>query len=78
AILRVADGLDREHRQKVRSLDAAVRRGTLELRPKVSGPFALERWALESKSSLFRETFGLAVKLEVETKAAERRSKVRA
>lgn len=65
AILRLADGLDREHRQKVASLTATPRRGVLELRARVRGDFALERWALEGKSSLFREVFGLQVKLDV-------------
>lgn len=63
AILRVADSLDREHRQKVRRLRLGARRGVVEIRPEAAGDLALERWALPAKASLFREVFGLEVKL---------------
>jgi exopolyphosphatase/guanosine-5'-triphosphate,3'-diphosphate pyrophosphatase len=66
AILRVADALDREHRQRVVELRASLTRRRLELRVRARGELALERWAIESKSSLFREVFGHEVALRVD------------
>lgn len=59
AILRLADALDREHRQRIESLHIQVRRGEFLLNPRSKGDCMLERWALESKGELFREVFGL-------------------
>lgn len=70
AILRVADALDREHRQKVRGLTAAVRRGELWLSSKVDGDPALESWAIENKRALFKEVFGMPVRWEWEAAGA--------
>ncbi len=59
AILRVADSLDREHLQRVRSVRAAVRGTRLELRLERGGRVLLEQWALKKKGKLFMRVFGL-------------------
>ncbi len=63
AILRLADSLDREHRQKVVGLNATLRRGALELATAARGDLMLERWAVENKGAMFREVYGLEVRL---------------
>lgn len=62
-ILRVADALDREHRQKIQSLSLTFRRGELGLRPVAKGDLALERWALATKDELFQKEFGFEPRL---------------
>jgi len=63
AILRIADALDREHKQKIVSARAAVDRGlghvTLFLRS--DGDRELEEWAVHAKASLWREEYDLDV-----------------
>ncbi|HEU4557129.1 MAG TPA: Ppx/GppA phosphatase family protein, partial [Longimicrobium sp.] len=64
SLLRVADALDREHLQAVRSVTARVTRGhKLKLEVEGEGDLLLERWALKRKSDLFTSTFGLEVEL---------------
>jgi exopolyphosphatase/guanosine-5'-triphosphate,3'-diphosphate pyrophosphatase len=65
AILRVADSLDREHRQKVGPVAAAVRRGELCLASRVQGDAALEAWSLDNKGALFKEAFGMPVRWDL-------------
>lgn len=64
ALLRIADALDREHRQRI--LDVAVRQEdeAIVLVLTGEGNLALERWAVEKKSDLFQKTFRLAVRTE--------------
>src|SRR5579872_5428180 len=71
AILRLADALDREHKQKIESVRAAVDRGagrvTLFLRGE--GDRELEEWTVGAKASLWRDEYDLDVivaKAEVE------------
>jgi exopolyphosphatase/guanosine-5'-triphosphate,3'-diphosphate pyrophosphatase len=63
AILRVADSLDREHRQKATKIIVGIRKGALAIQVRALGDFALERWALENKGALFKEVFGMDVEL---------------
>jgi exopolyphosphatase/guanosine-5'-triphosphate,3'-diphosphate pyrophosphatase len=65
AILRVADALDREHLQRVLSVQTKVEDGTLELIVNGRGDLLLERWSLEKKSQLFEKVFGCAVQMSV-------------
>ena len=62
-LLRVADALDKEHRQKITAI--AVDRAASEIRIRTSGAddILLEQWALQKKDDLFREAFGLSVSL---------------
>jgi exopolyphosphatase / guanosine-5'-triphosphate,3'-diphosphate pyrophosphatase len=64
AILRVADSLDREHRQAVQSVKIHRKGGTTILRVKGDGAFTLEQWALEAKGGLFCRTFDTTLELE--------------
>lgn len=67
SLLRIADALDREHLQAVRSVTARVTRGhKLKLDVDGDGDLLLERWALRRKSDLFASTFGLDVELSGE------------
>jgi exopolyphosphatase / guanosine-5'-triphosphate,3'-diphosphate pyrophosphatase len=63
AILRIADALDREHKQKIESVRGAVDRGlghvTLFLRSE--GDRELEEWTVRAKSSLWRDEYDLDV-----------------
>jgi len=66
AILRAADVLDREHRQKVRAVK--VRRGDDEvlLELEAEGDLLLERWAARRKFHLFETVFGVKLTLAEE------------
>jgi exopolyphosphatase / guanosine-5'-triphosphate,3'-diphosphate pyrophosphatase len=64
AILRIADGLDRSHDQKVRAVSAQIGPSELVLVAEPGDDLALERMALRSKGDLFEEVFGRAVVLE--------------
>ncbi|MCY3700076.1 MAG: Ppx/GppA phosphatase family protein [Gemmatimonadetes bacterium] len=59
ALLRIADSLDREHLQRVQSIDARVHEDRLELRLERRGSLLLEQWALRKKGKLFARIFGL-------------------
>ncbi len=63
AILRIADALDREHKQKIESVRAAVDRGagqvTLFLRG--SDDRELEEWTVGAKASMWRDEYDLDV-----------------
>ncbi len=59
AILRIADSLDREHLQRVRSVEAKIHEDRLELRLERRGRLLLEQWALRKKGKLFARLFGL-------------------
>lgn len=63
ALLRLADALDREHRQKVSSLRANVSRGTLSLTLGGEGDLLLEGWALKRKADLLKKTYGLSAEV---------------
>lgn len=64
ALLRIADALDRQHRQHVRQLTARVRDDTLVLRIDADADVALERWAVEKKGRLSRRALGLELRVE--------------
>ncbi|HEU0014719.1 MAG TPA: Ppx/GppA phosphatase family protein [Longimicrobium sp.] len=61
SLLRLADGMDREHRQAVRAVRATVARRRLSLELEGDGDLLLERWAVRRKAGLFTDTFGLEV-----------------
>lgn len=64
AILRVADALDREHRQAIRSVKVARKGDATILRVQGEGSFTLEQWALEAKGGLFCRVFDTTLELE--------------
>jgi exopolyphosphatase / guanosine-5'-triphosphate,3'-diphosphate pyrophosphatase len=65
SLLRIADALDREHRQAVRAVKATPTRSKLRLELDVDGDgdLLLERWSLRRKGGLFTDTFGLEIDL---------------
>jgi exopolyphosphatase/guanosine-5'-triphosphate,3'-diphosphate pyrophosphatase len=60
-ILRLADALDREHRQTVSAVLARVEDSKLELELTGEGDLLLERWALQQKASMFEDVYDLDV-----------------
>jgi len=59
AILRVADALDHDHKQKVLRVKAKAGDSKLRLKVRARGDVTLDEWALENKGDLFHEEFGL-------------------
>jgi len=57
ALLRLAEALDREHGNKVRSLKLIMRKKNVHLTLRGEGDLLLERWALNNASQLFEKTF---------------------
>jgi exopolyphosphatase/guanosine-5'-triphosphate,3'-diphosphate pyrophosphatase len=64
AILRVADALDREHRQAIRAVRLSRHGGNTTLKVQGDGSFTLEQWALEAKGGLFCRVFDTTLELE--------------
>ena len=59
AILRVADALDHDHRQRVASIRAKPRGDELRLSLRTRGDVSLDAWSMADKGDLFRAEFGL-------------------
>jgi hypothetical protein len=55
--LRLAEGLDREHANKVKSFKLTIHRKKVSLILRGEGDMLLERWALGYGSKLFEKTF---------------------
>ncbi|HSD27331.1 MAG TPA: Ppx/GppA phosphatase family protein [Vicinamibacteria bacterium] len=64
-ILRVADALDRSHRQAIRTLTVAERGGALRIRGEATGDCELELWGVLRRTPLLEEALGLPVRVEV-------------
>jgi len=62
--LRVADALDRSHRQTVRGLVVSDRLGLLHLRAEADGDCELELWGAPRRTQLLEEALGLGVRVE--------------
>ena len=59
AILRVADALDHDHRQRVGSVRAKQRGSELRLKVRTKGDVSLDEWSVKDKGDLFEQEFGL-------------------
>ncbi len=66
AILRVADALDSEHRQVVRSVTVTRRGDKTGLHVKGDGDLALEEWAVRNKGGLYARLFKTTLELKAE------------
>jgi exopolyphosphatase/guanosine-5'-triphosphate,3'-diphosphate pyrophosphatase len=66
AILRVADSLDREHKQQVEDMVCEAGAGRLRLTLRSSSDCLLERWALEERSGMFNDVFKLGIETRLE------------
>jgi exopolyphosphatase/guanosine-5'-triphosphate,3'-diphosphate pyrophosphatase len=63
ALLRVADALDRQHRQHVTDVTARVVGDVLQLEVTARGDVELEEWALEKKARLIARVLDLDIEL---------------
>ncbi len=64
-LLRVADALDRSHRQTIRTLSVAERAGVLKVRGEATGDCELELWGVPRRTALLEEALEMAVRIEV-------------
>ncbi|MGC8762591.1 MAG: HD domain-containing protein [Acidobacteriota bacterium] len=65
SLLRLADALDREHRQRVHRVEVSFQEGHVRLAVEGEGDLLLEGWSMKRKADLFRRTFGTAVEVSV-------------
>ncbi len=65
AILRVADGLDRGHRDAVRDLSAVIEPGRVCLVLDAPGGAELEIWGALRKADVFEKVFGVSLDIRV-------------
>jgi exopolyphosphatase/guanosine-5'-triphosphate,3'-diphosphate pyrophosphatase len=63
AILRVADALDRGHKQRVRDFEIERREDELVLHCETQGDTSVERFGIALKADMFEEVFGMKVVL---------------
>ncbi|MGC8723439.1 MAG: HD domain-containing protein [Acidobacteriota bacterium] len=63
ALLRLADAMDREHRQRVERIKVSVSRWALKVGLEGQGDLLLEAWALKRKSDLLQKVFGRPVEV---------------
>jgi exopolyphosphatase / guanosine-5'-triphosphate,3'-diphosphate pyrophosphatase len=71
AILRLADVLDRDHRQAVRRVHAIIQNGKLRLRVEAEGKILVDGTALARKADLFQRTFGVPVEFLTHERTTE-------
>jgi exopolyphosphatase/guanosine-5'-triphosphate,3'-diphosphate pyrophosphatase len=71
--LRVADALDRSHRQVVRRLSVSERAGLLRVRGEAKGDYELEIWGAARRTQLLEKALGLTVRVEMTAAARPRR-----
>ncbi len=67
-LLRVADSLDRSHRQPVAALEVAVESAAVRLRLRARAPLDLESWDVQHETSLFRRVFGRRLELSISSR----------
>ncbi len=79
-ILRLAEALDRSHRQRIRSVVRAPRARGVVLRCHATGDVELEMWGARRHGDLLEDTLGLPVRVEIaaaEGRVAARRGVAR-
>ena len=64
-LLRIADALDRSHRQAVRALKVSERSRVLRIRGEARGDCELELWGVQRRTQLLEEELGVQVRIEV-------------
>ena len=65
AILRVADALDRSHKQHIKDITIKTSENHMTFEVPIVDEPLIEKWAFEKKSGLFSEVFGLNLKLNL-------------
>ena len=68
-ILRIADALDRSHRQVVKAVWVSDRSGALRLRCEADGNSDLERWGVTRRTQLLAQALGRPVRVEIPPEA---------
>jgi exopolyphosphatase/guanosine-5'-triphosphate,3'-diphosphate pyrophosphatase len=66
SMLRIADALDKEHAGAIRSIDCRLQNGSLVLRAASKKSCRLEALGILSNASMFRDHFGVDVRLTIE------------
>ncbi|MDU2064250.1 MAG: HD domain-containing protein [Sporomusaceae bacterium] len=64
AILRLADAMDRSHRQKAIAAAAVFKNNELNIQVKVNEDYSLEEWTFADKADFFEDVFGIRANLE--------------
>jgi len=64
ALLRMADALDREHLQKVRSVRPLIGKEEIVLQVEATADISLEKWSFDSRSKMFADLVKRRVALE--------------
>ncbi|MFH1811235.1 MAG: HD domain-containing protein [Pseudomonadota bacterium] len=72
ALLRVADALDRSHGQRIREVEFSREGEDLIIRAHGVSDLSIERLAMEAKSNMFMDVFGMGVRLEEASLATPR------
>jgi exopolyphosphatase/guanosine-5'-triphosphate,3'-diphosphate pyrophosphatase len=67
AILKVADALDKSHKEPFSKIDICLKEDKLELIIKTEKDIFLEKWAFNDKSRIFKEVFGIDIQLNKKT-----------
>lgn len=68
AILRIADALDKSHKQKITKISGKRKGEFFEIRAESEKEILLEKWAFESKADFFEEVFGVKPKLAIKNR----------
>jgi exopolyphosphatase/guanosine-5'-triphosphate,3'-diphosphate pyrophosphatase len=69
-ILRIADALDRSHRQIVRAVRVVQRNGVLRLRCQTQGNSELEAWGVPRRAELLGQCLETSLRLDLVAEAA--------
>ncbi len=64
SILRISDGLDKEHEQLVSQVIVEKKNSSLILNVHYDGNIKMGRLAINKKSAMFRNVFGMKVKIK--------------
>lgn len=64
AMLRIADAFDRGHRSKVSALNVKLKSKAVVFEPEAEDDLSLEAWTVERKAELFREVYGVDVRIK--------------
>lgn len=65
AIFRMANALDKSHRQKLKELKVTVEDDRVQFKAKASADTLLEQWAFSEAAKVFQEVFGLSPELSI-------------
>jgi exopolyphosphatase/guanosine-5'-triphosphate,3'-diphosphate pyrophosphatase len=68
AYLKIADSLDRSHKQKLSDFKIVLNNFTLTIMAETSQDVLLEEWEYENKSNLFRQVYGIKPNLIIKRK----------